>query len=208
MPRLSEDTRAKRRQHILSSAWICFSRDGFHATSMDDLIAATGMSSSAVYRYFRSKEELIDATAEVGLGLVREIFARILETRPTPGPSQTIATIVDELRSRTQHPDYDLSKLAMQTWAEALRRPPLRERTQALYAETCRHLAELARRWQEDGHLSADADPEAAASVIFALMHGLIVCHHLAADVGVDELVRGLSALGSGLPAAPPASPC
>ncbi|NED82480.1 helix-turn-helix transcriptional regulator, partial [Streptomyces sp. SID11233] len=57
MPRLSEDTRARRREHILRSAWACFSRDGFHAASMDDVIAATGVSSSAVYRYFRSKEE-------------------------------------------------------------------------------------------------------------------------------------------------------
>ena len=64
MPRLSEQTRAQRRQHILSSAWTCFSRDGFHATSMDQVIAETGMSSSAVYRYFDSKEELIRASAE------------------------------------------------------------------------------------------------------------------------------------------------
>ena len=54
MPRLSTELFAQRRQHVLTSAWQCFSRDGFHATSMDDIIAATGMSSSAVYRYFRS----------------------------------------------------------------------------------------------------------------------------------------------------------
>jgi hypothetical protein len=41
MPRLSEQTRAQRRQHILSSAWMCFSRDGFHAASMDQVIAET-----------------------------------------------------------------------------------------------------------------------------------------------------------------------
>jgi hypothetical protein len=46
MPRLSDTTRAQRRQHILTSAWGCISRDGFHVTSMDDIIAATGMSSS------------------------------------------------------------------------------------------------------------------------------------------------------------------
>ncbi|MFJ9173721.1 TetR family transcriptional regulator C-terminal domain-containing protein [Streptomyces sp. NPDC102360] len=158
-------------------------------------------SRSLPFRYFRSKEELIDATAGVGLGLVGEIFTGILETRPNPGPSQTLATIVAELRARTEHPDYDLSKLAMQTWAEALRRPPLRERTRALYAETQGHLAELAGRWREDGRLPADAEPEAAASVIFALMHGLIVCHHLADGVSADEIGLGLSALGAGLSA-------
>jgi AcrR family transcriptional regulator len=68
MPRVSDETREQRRQHILTSAWRCFSRDGFHATSIEDVIAATGMSSSAVYRYFRSKEEIVRASAEIGAG--------------------------------------------------------------------------------------------------------------------------------------------
>src|SRR5260370_1032892 len=59
MPRLTEQTRARRRQHILTSAWKRFSRDGFHVTSMNQVVAETGMSSSAVYRYFRSKEEIM-----------------------------------------------------------------------------------------------------------------------------------------------------
>lgn len=63
MPRLSEARPGERRRHILTSAWSCFSRNGFHATSMDDVIAATGMSSSAVSRYFRSRDDLIDAVA-------------------------------------------------------------------------------------------------------------------------------------------------
>lgn len=197
MPRLRDDTRAQRRHAILVSAWGCFSRNGFHATSMDDIIAAHGTSASAVYRYFRSKDELIDATTEEGLARVRDVFVKILAVDPTPGPAETITVLVDELHQRTDHPDYDLTRLALQTWAEALRRPPLQERARALYGEARDHIAELTSRWQADGHLPADSDPQAAASVLFAVMHGLIVCHHVVADVSVDELGRGLSALGA-----------
>ncbi|NUO57460.1 MAG: TetR/AcrR family transcriptional regulator [Hamadaea sp.] len=197
MPRLSDETRAQRRRHILTSAWGCFSENGFHATSMDEVIAATGMSSSAVYRYFRSKEELIDATADEGITRVQDIFVRLLADRPTPSPAQTMKTLVDELRSRTTHPDYDLSKLALQTWAEAMRKPSLRDRTRELYAGTHAHITELATRWRDEGHLPPDADPHATASAVFTLMHGLIVCHHLVADVPMDELGSGLAALGS-----------
>ncbi|MFF5009788.1 TetR family transcriptional regulator [Streptomyces phaeochromogenes] len=42
---------------MLTSAWSCFSRNGFHAKPMDDVIAATGMYSSAAYRCFRSKDD-------------------------------------------------------------------------------------------------------------------------------------------------------
>jgi AcrR family transcriptional regulator len=201
MPRLSEQTRAKRRDHILTSAWTCFSQKGFHATSMDDVIAATGMSSSAVYRYFRSKEELIDASAETGIGLVRDIFVRLLAARPAPTPAQTLATVVGELRARTQHPGHDLSKLAIQTWAEAISNPGLRERSRGLYTETRQRLTELATRWKADGHLPPDADPAATASVIFTLMPGLIISHHLVTDVTLDELTSGLTALGTALTA-------
>jgi AcrR family transcriptional regulator len=90
MPRLSEKTRAQRRQHILTSAWTCFSRDGFHATSMDQVIASTGMSSSAVYRYFSSKEEIIHATAEEGVARVRGIFVALLDRDPVPPPGETL----------------------------------------------------------------------------------------------------------------------
>src|ERR1700739_847842 len=111
MPRLSEKTREKRPQHILPSAWRCFSRDGFHATSIEDVIAATGMSSSAVYRYFRHKEEIVRASAEIGVARVRDI-------------------------SRTDNPEYDMSRVALQTWAEALRDPLLHEHVRASYRGT------------------------------------------------------------------------
>lgn len=196
MPRLSDETRARRRQHILVSAWRCFSENGFHATSMDEVITATAMSSSAVYRYFRSKEELIDATVEEGITRVRDIFVRLLAGTHTPTPAQTVQALAGELHSRTSNPEYDLSKLALQTWAEAVRNPYLNDRARDLYADTLAHITELARRWQAEGHLPADSDPTAAATTLFALMHGLIVSHHLVADIPVDELGRGLAALG------------
>ena len=135
MPRLSDTTRAQRRQHILTSAWRCFSRDGFHATSMDDIIAATGMSSSAVYRYFRSKDELIQATADEGLAKVRQIFIELLACESCPTPAQTLALLVGELESRVENSEYDLSRIALQTWAEALRNPTLHERARVVQAD-------------------------------------------------------------------------
>jgi AcrR family transcriptional regulator len=141
VPRLSEKTRAKRREHILASAWACFSRNGFHATSMDDVIAATGMSSSAVYRDFRSKDEIIDATADEGLARVRGIYLGLLSRDPCPSPAETLTLLVAELDSRASNPDY-VSRIALQTWAESLRNPALQKRARVLYLETLDHIAE------------------------------------------------------------------
>jgi AcrR family transcriptional regulator len=197
VPRLSDTTRAQRRQHILTSAWRCFSRDGFHATSMDDIIAATAMSSSAVYRYFRSKEEIIRASAEEGVSRVREIFVTLLDRDPCPDPAETLTLLVAELHRRTDNPDYDMTRLALQTWAEALRDPVLHHRARQLYVDTLEHIAELARRWRDNGYLPPDADTAAVAATLFSIMHGLIVMHHVVDDVPAPALRTGVALLGA-----------
>jgi AcrR family transcriptional regulator len=197
MPRLSETTRAQRRQHIITSAWGCFSRDGFHATSMDDIITATGMSSSAVYRYFRSKEEIIRASAEEGVVKVREIFVALLDHDPCPDPAETLTLVVAELHRRADNPDYDMTRLALQTWAETLRDPVLHHRVRQLFVDTLEHIAELAQRWCDNGYLPPDADTKAVAASLLSIMQGLIVMHHVVDDVPVHTLRTGVALLGA-----------
>jgi AcrR family transcriptional regulator len=197
MPKLSNETRARRRQHILTSAWTCFSRNGFHATSMDDVIAASGMSSSAVYRYFGSKESLIQATTEEGLAKVRRIFLDLLAYESCPTPAQTLALLVGELNDRADNAEYDMTRIALQTWAEALRDPSLHDRAQALYLETLDAIAELAGRWRDNGYLPAYADTKAVAASLLSLMHGLIVMHHVVRDIPSEELREGVFLLGN-----------
>jgi AcrR family transcriptional regulator len=197
MPRLSDTTRAQRRQHILTSAWGCFSRDGFHATSMDDIIAATGMSSSAVYRYFRSKEEIVRASAEEGVVRVGDIFIALLDRDPCPDPGETLTILVAELHRRADHPDYDMTRLALQTWAETLRDPVLHERARQLYVDTLEHIGELAQRWRDNGYLPPDADTEAVAATLLSIMFGMIVMHHVVDDVPAHALRTGVALLGA-----------
>ena len=71
MPRVTEKYIQRRRREILDAAWRCFARNGFHATTMDDVIEAAGASPSVVYRWFRGKDELVVAAvtgAGSGLG--------------------------------------------------------------------------------------------------------------------------------------------
>ena len=206
MPRLSDTTRAQRRQHILTSAWRCFAREGFHAASMDDVIAATGMSSSAVYRYFASKEQIIRASAEEGITNVRQIFVALLDRDPSPDPAETLTFLVDELHRRTDDPDYDMTRLALQTWAEALRDPVLHHRVRQLYVDALEHAAELAQRWCDNGYLPPDADTKAVAAVLFTIMQGLVMMHHVVDDVPVHALRTGVALLGAATRTPPPTS--
>lgn len=64
MPKLTPATQAARRTHILDAAELCFARNGFHRTSMQDICKEAGVSAGALYVYFASKEELIAGIAE------------------------------------------------------------------------------------------------------------------------------------------------
>ena len=55
MPKISDERRAARRMQILEAAWTCFQRQGLHATTMDDIIRAAGLSAGAVDPTFRAR---------------------------------------------------------------------------------------------------------------------------------------------------------
>jgi AcrR family transcriptional regulator len=170
---------------------------------MDDVIDASGMAATTVYRYFKSKEEIIHASTDLALARVRDIFVQILKEFPCPTPAETLALLVAEVESRASHPDFDLTRLALQTWAEALRDEDLRERARAQYLESLDRITDLAVRWQVDGRLAPDADPRAVATTLFSVMHGLIVMHHLVRDVPAETLCSGLAGLGLAISRAP-----
>jgi AcrR family transcriptional regulator len=50
-----------RRQQILMAAWKCFSEKGYHETTMRDISKSLGLSTGAVYRYFKGKDEILEA---------------------------------------------------------------------------------------------------------------------------------------------------
>ncbi|WP_405164794.1 TetR/AcrR family transcriptional regulator [Nocardia sp. NBC_01499] len=197
MPRISDELFAQRRRHVLTSAWTCFARDGFHATSMDQIVAATGLSISAVYRYFPSKDDLIDATAGEALELIGSLFDELVATEPTPTPDQTVTVLVDALHRRGEHEGYDLSQLAMQAWTEALRRPQMRGLVRDYYRCTQANFAELARRWRTEGYIVATADTDAVAALLTTLMPGLIVLEHLGDGTSAQRLIAGISGLAT-----------
>jgi hypothetical protein len=69
------------------------------------------------------------------------------------------------------------------------------------------HIAELAARWQHDGHIPPDSDTKAVAVTLFSPMRGLIVMHHLVDDVGAEALRSGIRVLGAAADTSLPVAP-
>src|SRR5215472_2739698 len=85
MPRVSDEYLEQRRQQILDAARRCFARQGFYETSMQDVFREAGLSAGAVYRYFKSKDELVQAISATVLDRMAAAIDGALAEEPVPG---------------------------------------------------------------------------------------------------------------------------
>jgi AcrR family transcriptional regulator len=193
MPKVTQEYRDARRDQILRAARRCFLRDGFHATSMQDLFAESGLSSGAVYRYFASKDEMIVAIAGENM---RDVVA-MTRTFATQQPGRSLGAVladVLDLAAAKQAQDGD-GGLALLAWSEALRNPSLAAQFNRLLGEMRAGLADVVRDHQSSGDLPPDVAADAVAAVLLAIVPGYILQLVLlgpAAMAGVPDAVRAL----------------
>jgi TetR/AcrR family transcriptional regulator, repressor for uid operon len=64
VPKLKPATEVQRRDAILDAAAACFSRAGFHRTTVQDICKEANVSPGALYIYFSSKEDIIVGLCE------------------------------------------------------------------------------------------------------------------------------------------------
>jgi AcrR family transcriptional regulator len=198
MPRVTEQYRASRRAEIVDAAAQLFAVNGFHATSMADIIRESGLSAGAVYRYFRSKEELIGAVAETALTTADETFETLLSDGAAPSPEQAITAIIQTITDqivRDPSIGLDVTRIGVQAWGEALRSPELAVRVNDVYRRLRGYFAEVARRWQAAGRLPADAEPEQVGAAMLSLVQGFVLQRLLLSDTDADNYLAGVKAL-------------
>jgi AcrR family transcriptional regulator len=194
MPRVSDAHLAARREQILDAARRCFSRNGFHATSMQDVISEAGLSVGAVYRYFKSKDEIRVAVAEETAGSVIADVAEVAHHEPPLALAEAMARVMAALEPRVAEPD-SVARIAIQAWAEALRDPSFAEFVEYAYRTMRTNFVTIARRAQEAGHLAPDADPEAIGAVLFGIVPGYILQRIITGYPDQATFVAGLRAL-------------
>jgi AcrR family transcriptional regulator len=193
VPRVSAEHLAARRQQILDAARACFARDGFHQTSMQDVIRAANLSVGAVYRYFPSKNDLITAIAEEIIDELSTVFDALATEHPPPS-IVTVMTRATDFALANSGPDGVL-RMAIQIWSESLRDPALAVVVSRVYRRLRDVMVTFAERAIAAGSLPADADPLAVGSVLFALMPGYAVQRVLIDEPPHEVFQAGLRTL-------------
>jgi AcrR family transcriptional regulator len=191
MPRVTEAHLDARRRQILSAASRCFSRSGFHSTTMQEIAEEADLSAGALYRYFDGKEALIEALASWGREEKREVLGALT---PGGGP-EALARLVETLLGILSLEDAgEAARLDVRLWGEALGHPRLRKVVEGELEALIIPIAVYLREEEVAGRLGADVDPDAMARAVVALLMGMEV--QKAFDFPLDSR-RVSAAIGS-----------
>lgn len=182
MPRLTPAHRDARRAAIVAAARRCFSRDGFHQTSMPDIAAEAGVSTGAPYRYFSSKDELIIEIAHDAFEILFEPARQSLDREKAVSVADLVAASIEPVA----HPDpldaagnpipiQELLRCGVQAWGELLRNPTLHRSAVTGLDDVRTKMAHELEAGQRAGYISPRIDVNRAPRVIIALLHGFIL---------------------------------
>ena len=71
-------------EQILEESFNILTRDGVRAFTVDSLSQNLGMSKKTIYKFFPSKEVLVDRSVELFLHLIEKKFKKLIATEPNP----------------------------------------------------------------------------------------------------------------------------
>jgi AcrR family transcriptional regulator len=196
MPKVSEAHLERRRQQILDAARACFVRKGFHATSMQDVFRESGLSAGAVYRYFKSKDDIVRAIAGQKVEQFGTLMSGMLSEDPPLGLDEMMARVAD---FAADHLDGDGTlRLAPQAWALALYNPEIRTAVQEIFRTNRGWFIKIAERLREAGRLAPDADPEAVGATLMCVAPGYVLQFLIVGDIDRETLRRGIQGIATG----------
>jgi AcrR family transcriptional regulator len=196
VPKVLPEYLEQRRAQILDAAAVCFSRRGFHQTTMQDICEEADLSPGAVYRYFRGKEEIIEAICTLRQQQNSAIIDEAMEKGTT---LSTLDELIRFFFLDVGEEDWqNTCPLFLAIIAEAPRTDRIRSMLQSNGATIRGQFTELIRESQAKGEFNPDLDPEAIARVMVALYHGFVTQKLVDPDLDALAYTRVVQALFGG----------
>lgn len=173
VPKISPEHEQQRRAQILEAAMVCFARQGYRATSMDDVVRESGLSVGAIYSYFPSKEDLFlaisDERSEQTLEYLNDVFHQ-------PGPmGDKCREAVDYFFRLLSDELLTLARVSVEFLSEAGKSDRVKERQQRRLETLRQFYRWLLTEGQREGEVRDDVDVDAAAELMLALNQGILL---------------------------------
>jgi AcrR family transcriptional regulator len=157
-----------RREQILTAALSCFGEKGYHASTMDDLVRASGLSKGSLYWHFRSKEEVF-------LALFDSFSAELYREWDSVAESGDDALEVLRREWKLAVQSFSGERVFLLAWAEFLNHPAGRERMRDAYEMARQKFEAIIERGRESGTLRRGAPANKVAAGLVASLEGLLL---------------------------------
>jgi AcrR family transcriptional regulator len=193
MPKISAAAATQRRGQIVDAAEACFARQGFHATTIQDVIREAELSAGCIYSYFESKDELVRAIAERRHARDADLLGELKEANsPVAALLHVARAFLEDLRTEE---GLRIRQVGLQLWAEALRNEDVRRQVVDGVRKPANLIASLIRRGIEAGELRPDTDDRSLARAIVALFQGHILQRLWSEPLSIEGALSALAAM-------------
>ncbi|WP_246329569.1 TetR/AcrR family transcriptional regulator [Chthonobacter rhizosphaerae] len=184
----------ERRNQILEAARVCFARSGFHGASMGQICAEARMSPGALYRYFPSKDAIIEAIAEDE----RERAKSTMSVFAVPGTLVDRITNVGMEYLRSSRTSL-CGGLMVEVCSESIRNSSIGDRFHQIEEDVRTTFVSALRASQAAGEIDAQIDVETTVMVLLSIGDGLMLRLQLEPETDIDKLEPYLRRLVEGL---------
>jgi AcrR family transcriptional regulator len=94
------------RERLIEAALRRFYRDGFRGVGVDQVYTEVGISKTAFYKHFESKEDLMLAALEAQNVWLQDTFRRMVEARGGPTPAGQLRALFDVVEQVIESDDF------------------------------------------------------------------------------------------------------
>ncbi|MGO8875815.1 MAG: TetR/AcrR family transcriptional regulator [Acidimicrobiales bacterium] len=197
MPRITEERREARREQVLEAARACLQEHGLEAVSMEMIIARSGLSTGAVYGYFKGKDQIINAVVTEGTAAMAADLEPVLSNPAPPPLPEFVEQVLGAVVGFGGHKRDDIDRLlvSLHGWSHSQSDPDLKAATRSSYSGLRRLFLAVVRRWQAAGTLDAAADADGVAELLTSITLGFVAQRALAGSAHVTAHVAALEAL-------------
>lgn len=178
-----------RRDHIAVAAERAFVRHGFHAATMQQVAEEAGMSAGNLYRYYASKEALVEGICFL------DQHERVSAFHALAHSDDLLGTLEAMLRENVLTKPRHKTVLFLEITAEAARNPRIAEMIRTNDVEVIEGLAGLVEVAKANGQAAAELDAHFAARLMFTYVGGLFRRRALDEHFDVEAEVAMTTAL-------------
>ncbi|MFD0049887.1 TetR/AcrR family transcriptional regulator [Actinomycetes bacterium NPDC127524] len=182
MPKVSDDYKEKKREHLLESALKCFGEKGYQAATMDDIVAYSKTSKGLIYNYFKSKEELYISLMEERTS---KSFKQLAERfTAIDSAKEKIRVLFSIYKDRPETSEWrNIISVHMEFWINSAKQDKLGEIMKNRYKEQYRlFMADIIEEGKKKGEFKKEVSSEVAGSLFWAIIDGICLHYSVVAE--------------------------